>query len=52
MFPRILVQVIEWVKAHKQRGLEFKDRGFHIWVFLRTWRKKNFYSVAVGVIDR
>ena len=52
MFPRILDPVIEWVKAHKQFGLEFGERGFHTWVFLRTWRKDNFYRVAVGVIDR
>ena len=27
-------------------------RVFYTWAFLRTWRKDNFYRVAVGVIDR
>ena len=52
MFPRILDRVVELVKAHKQFGLEFEERDSHTWVFLRTWRKDNFYRVAVGVIDR
>ena len=52
MFPRILNRVVEWVKAHKQFGLEFEERGSRTWVFLRTWRKDSFYRVAVGVIDR
>ena len=52
MFPRILDRVVEWVKAHKQFGLEFEERGSRTWVFVRTWRKESFYRVAVGVIDR
>ena len=52
MFPGILDRVIEWVKAHKQFGLEFEDRGSRTWVFVRTWRRDSFYRVAVGVIDR
>ena len=52
MFPRIFDRVIEWVKAHKQFGLEFGDRGSHTWLFVRTWRRDSFYRVAVGVIDR
>ena len=52
MFPRILDRVVEWVKAHKQFGLEFEDRGSLTWLFVRTWRRDNFYRVAVGVIDR
>ena len=52
MFPRFLDQVVEWVKAHKQFGLEFEDRGSRIWVFVRTWRRDSFYRVAVGVTDR
>ena len=52
MFPRILGRVVEWVKAHKQFGLEFEDRGSRTWVFVRTWRRDSFYRVAVGVIDR
>ena len=52
MFPPILVQVIEWAKAHKQIGFEFREHGSHTWVFLTTWRRDNFYCVAVGMIDR
>ena len=52
MFPRILDRVVEWVKAHKQFGLEFEERGSRTWVFVRTWRRDSFYRVAVGVIDR
>ena len=51
IFPRILGRVVEWVKAHKQFGLEFEDRGSRTWVFVRTWRRDSFYRVAVGVID-
>ena len=52
MFPPILDRVIEWVKAHKQFGLEFEERGSRTWVFVRTWRWDSFYRVAVGVNDR
>ena len=52
MFPLFLDRVVEWVKAHKQFGFEIEERGSYTWVFLRTWRKDNFYRVAVGVIDR
>ena len=52
IFPRILDRVVEWVKAHKQFGLEFEERGSRTWVFVRTWRRDSFYRVAVGVIDR
>ena len=51
MFPRILPFVTDWVKAHKQFGLDFKERGSLTWVFVRMWRKENFYRVAVDVID-
>ena len=52
MFSRILVRVVKWVRAHKQFGLEFEDRGSHTWVFVRMWRRDSFYRVALGVIDR
>ena len=52
MFPRILDRVVEWVKTHKQFGLEFEECGSRNWVFVRTWRLDSFYRVAVGVIDR
>ena len=47
MFPSILARVFEWVKTHKQFGLEFEDRGSRTCVFAGQ-----FYRVAVGVIDR
>ena len=50
MFRRILARVTEWMKAHKQFGFEFEERESYTWVFLRTWRKENFYRVALGVI--
>ena len=52
MFPRILDRVVEWVKTHKQLGLQFEDRGSRTRVFVRTWRRNSFYRVAVGVIER
>ena len=52
MFPRILNRVVEWVKAHKQFGLEIEERGSRTRVFVRTWRKNSFYRVAVVAIDR
>ena len=52
MFPRILDRVVEWVKAHKQFGLEFEERGSRTWVFVRTWRRDSFYRVALAMIDR
>ena len=52
MFPRILDRVAVWVKAHKQFGLEFEERGSLTCVFVRTWQRDSFYRVAVGVIDR
>ena len=52
MFPRALDRVVEWVKAHKQFGIEFEERGSRTLVFVRTWRRDSFYRVAVGVIDR
>ena len=52
MFTRILCRVVEWVKAHKQFGLEFEERCSRTWVFVRTWRRDSLYRVAVGVIDR
>ena len=52
MFPRILDRVVEWVKGHKQFGLEFEERSSRTWVFVRTWRWDIFNRVAVVVIDR
>ena len=43
---------IELLDGWKQFGLEFEERGSRARVFLKTWRKNNFYRVAVGVIDR
>ena len=52
MFSRVLDRVVEWVKTHKQFGLEFEDRGSRTGLFVRTWRRDSFYRMAVGVIDR
>ena len=52
MFPQILGLVVELVKAHKQFGLEFEERGSRTWVFVRTWWRDSFYRVTVGLIDR
>ena len=52
MLPRILARFVEWVKKHKQFGLEFEDRGSRAWVFARTWWRDSFYRVAVAVIHR
>ena len=52
MFPRILSRITERIKAHKQFGLEFEERGSHTWVFLRTWRKEDHYGVKMGVTGR
>ena len=51
MFPPILVPVTERMKAHKQFDLKFEERASHTWLFLKTWRKDDFYRVAVGVTD-
>ena len=48
MFPRIQGRVVEWLKAKKQFGLDFEERGSRTCVFVRTWRRDSFYRVAVG----
>ena len=52
MLPRILSRVVRWAKAHHFHGLEFKERGESLWVFMRTWEKGTFRRVAVDVVDR
>ena len=52
MLPRILTRVVEWVRAHRQFGVEFVTHGSATWVFVRTWKAGEFVRVAVAIIDR
>ena len=47
--PRILTHNVQWVKAHKQFGLELEERRSPVWVLLRTWRKEGFLSCGCGL---
>ena len=52
MLPRILTRVVDWVRAHRQFGVEFVTHGSATWVFVRTWKAGEFVRVAVAIIDR
>ena len=52
MMPRILTRVVDWVRAHRQFGVEFATHGSAAWVFIRTWKAGEFVRVAVAIIDR
>ena len=52
MLPRILTRVVDWVRAHRQFGVEFVTHGSGTWVFIRTWKAGEFVRVAVAIIDR
>ena len=52
MLPRNLTRVVDWVRAHRQFGVEFATRGSATWVFIKTWKAGEFVRVAVAVIDR
>ena len=52
MLPRILTRVVDWVRAHRQFGVEFVTHGSATWVFVRTWKAGEFVRVAVAMIDR
>ena len=52
MLPRILTRVVDWVRAHRQFGVEFATHGSATWVFIRTWKAGEFVRVAVAIIDR
>ena len=52
MLPRILTRVVDWVRAHRQFGVEFATHGSATWVFIRTWKAGEFVRVAVAIIDQ
>ena len=52
MLPRVLARVVDWMRAHRQFGVEFVTHGSSTWVFIRTWKSSEFVIVAVAIIDR
>ena len=52
MLPRILTRVVDWVRAHRQFGVEFATHGSATWVFIRVWKAGEFVRLAVAIIDR
>ena len=52
MYPRILVRVFGWVKAHGKCSIEFEERVSKIWVMVRTWERSTFRRVCVAVLNR
>ena len=52
MLPRILTRVVDWVRAHRQFGVEFATHGSATSVFIRTWKAGEFVRVAVAIIER
>ena len=48
MLPRVLTRITEWLKAHKQFGLEFEERGSHTWVFLGDMALKGLLPCGSG----
>ena len=52
MYLRILGKVFTWAKAHSYCGIEFVERGEHMWVFIRCWDSNQFRRVCVAILDR
>ena len=52
MYPRILRKMFIWAKAHGYCGIEFVQRGEHIWVFIQCWDSSHFRRVCVSSLDR
>ena len=52
MYSRILSKVFTWAKAHGCCGIEFEERGEHVWAFIRCWDNSQFRRVCVSVLDR
>ena len=52
MLPRILTRVVDWVRAHRQFGVELSTHGSATCVYIRTWKAGQFVRVAVAIIDR
>ena len=41
-----------WVNANGYCGIEFEERGNHIWVFTRCWDKNQFHRDCVTILSR
>ena len=52
MLLRILRRVVDWVRAHRQFGVEFSTHGAATWVYIRTWKAGEFVRVVVAITDR
>ena len=52
MYPRILSKVFTRAKAHGYCGIEFEERGDHVWVLVRWWDSRQFHWVCVSILDR
>ena len=52
MLPRILTRVLDWVREHRQFGVEFATHGSATWVYTRTWKSGDFMRAAVAIIDQ
>ena len=45
-------KVFTWAKSHGHCGIEFVERGEHVWVFIRCWENSHFLWVCVSILDR
>ena len=52
MLPRILIRVVDWLRAHRQFGVEFVTHGLATLVFIKTRKSGEIFRVAVAIIDR
>ena len=52
MLPRIVTRVVDWVRVHRQFGVEFSIHGSATWVYITTWISGEFVMVAVAIIDQ
>ena len=52
LYPSILSKIFTWAKTHGYCGIEFEERGEHIWVFFRCWNNSQFRRVCVSILDR
>ena len=52
MLPRIPARAVDWMRAHRQFGVEISTNGSATWVYIRTWKASEVVRVAVAIIDR
>ena len=52
MFSRIPARLFGWLKSHGRCSIEFEERGYEIWVMVRTWERSTFRRVCVAVLNR